>query len=419
MKSSSSSFFYHILFFLFWPFGAFLLAITTNINKRNSHLIILFFYLLYGTTFVLDNEGFDSFRYYQWFVSWSDKGITDYWETILNIFEGASIESGQTDLFLPTINFFLSQLSTSSGVLFGFFALIFGVVSLKSLRLISIGSEQSNNLLYKYYLFFFISIIAIININGFRFWFASWVFFYGAYRFLTTEKREDKIRFSLVVISSSLVHFSYIIWICLFFIHRLLGRKIKIFFVLALVGLILPLGDYLVGFTEYFELSSLYEDKIEGYFAADAMTSFEEQEQGRVWFKRIPFLYYGEIGLALSLLLRYWNEGSKSLKAPTLNLLNYLSFLFLIMTHFSHIGQMIRFRAIFGLFLVASLIQVYNDLKIYKPRVIDLITVPALLIHLSLVFRSGAETMNFYALAPIFYPFSYFDSTPLSSILFN
>ena len=64
------------LFFIIWPFGTYLSAIT-DIRSKSSRIVIFTFWLLFGLSFIPKDQELDSYHYYQEFVQNSNITLSE------------------------------------------------------------------------------------------------------------------------------------------------------------------------------------------------------------------------------------------------------------------------------------------------------------------------------------------------------
>lgn len=371
-------------------------------------------FILYGFTFVLQNEGMDSYRYYSWFTEWGELSFNDYVYTLEQILRGDSYKAGRTDPFTPTLNYLLSRISISSGLLFGVYAILMTAVMFSAYRILTTDGKGGGKRLALYSLAFFAA-ISIVNINGFRFWFASWLFILSIL-WISYPDKSNKTGY-LILMSAGLVHFSYL----LFALLVPLMIRLKKFYVIALgfglLGLIYPLDKIMMQFTEGNEIGVLlFDAKSDNYLNQETIEEFADKRTNVVWFKRIPFLYYGSV---LTLVYTVFLTLKKRVYSKSvMSLLQFTCIFFGFVSHVSEIGQLIRLQGVFITLVIACHLLLISEGVRHKLKSVDFIFMISLLVHLSLVFRAGSESFSVYLLGPMPWLTSIYDSFALSELLF-
>src|SRR5690606_4926513 len=189
-----------LLMVVIWPILGLIMAIR-HYNSFNAKNIILYFCVLFGFTFVID-EAMDGDRYAQRLKD--DYGKT-FSESALNEHISGLYETS-LDFVQPLINFIVSRFTDSHHVLFAVYALIFGYFWLKTIDFVNKRVQLGRNKLTIVYTIFLISLITIFNLKGFRMLTAAWIFIYGA---LHVVFKKDW-RYLLVSFAACTVHFSFL-----------------------------------------------------------------------------------------------------------------------------------------------------------------------------------------------------------------
>ena len=198
-------------------------------HKRESKYIIYFFLIFFGFTFVLGNEKLDSFHYAEYFRDISNLSLLDFKKMLSNFL----LSENSLDLAQPILSFLISRFSDNYHLLFGCIASIFGYFYLKSINILYIHYHNSKSQISLLFLLFFVLILnPIFNINGYRFWIATWVFFYGGYVLITTK---DK-KYLFVCFLSMFFHFSFIFPNFILLVYLFLGNQNFYYYILFIVS---------------------------------------------------------------------------------------------------------------------------------------------------------------------------------------
>ena len=219
---------YRLLFFIIWPFGAFLYSIL-QIRSKSSLLIVYLWFIVFGIGFSAKNPVADSFRYVEDFKSMTSFSRDDYAENVAEYF---TFESNIKDLYTYTVNVVVSQFTDNYHYIFLIFAIVFGSFYVKSLGYFTKLPKINNKCIFYCLLFVFCFSNPIFNINGVRFWTASWI---GTW-FLFKIFVDNNYKYLPFITFLPLVHGSFIIYVVLVLLACLLIRKTKFLIPLFIIS---------------------------------------------------------------------------------------------------------------------------------------------------------------------------------------
>jgi hypothetical protein len=215
----------NFIFFLLSPFLGFVQAFKYHRESWAQNSIWLFV-IFYGYT-MCHPEIMDSSRYVANLVNLYNNPMT--WDLFTANFY--SEESDAVDIYQPLVTFILSRFTKDGNVLFAVFGIVYGYFFSRNIWLLLNLCKKSKVDQKSWLLIIsFVCVIGFWNLNGVRMWTAAHVFFYGAFQYLVNNKRNG-IAF---VISSMLIHFSYILPIgvfLLFILIRIPWQALYFFFV--------------------------------------------------------------------------------------------------------------------------------------------------------------------------------------------
>lgn len=403
------------LLFIVWPFLSFLYALL-NFKSRPLRKFIFLFFIYYGFVFIVKNPEVDANRYIEQFQEWTKRGVDDYIAQVSSIYSEGS-EENITDPFIITVDFVLSRFTFSKHFLMATFAFFFGFVYLKSIGSIFDYSKESNSTLLILYYFYFASILSIINISTFRFAFASWVFFYGAYQVVVIRGLSPKasmLQYVLIAFSAILVHFSFLIPCLILLIYLAAGNLGLLYYPLVLASFMLrqDFSDLII--LQDADIPSAISKKSQAYLSEGYKSLYNENREGLKWFIRYPFNF---IFAGIALFFIRIRHNLSSLQPGTINLFYFCLLYFAFANFVGETNQLIRFQFLTSLFVIALIIRVYKDLSITNFRWIDGLALGVFVLHSLLIFRIGSETINVLLFSPSFLAFLD-DSTTLYDILF-
>lgn len=367
------------------------------------------FFIYYGITFLITNPEVDSNRYLEQLVEWANNDWKDYINSLTSLYTNSKTEeqTSVTDPFLISINYFLSRITTAQGALFGVFAFFFGFVYIKSISLLFDYKSAENKTLTTFYLIYFSIIVSIFSISGFRFWMASWIYFYGAYQLVVNNSVDFKnsLRFFFIASLSVLIHFSFLPPIVVLLIYWLVGNRILVYYVLAFLSFLNPLdADDLRTFNQL-EAPESFRKKSSGYLSNQYGEFHNEIKSNLKWFVKYPFTFYFTTVLPILLRFRFKLQ---LLSQGTYNLYCFTVLFFAFTNYVKDVNQLIRFVNVYSLFCIALIIRVYKDLHVSKFYAIDIIGFLFLLLHFSITLRVASESINVLIFSPL--PVALFES---------
>ena len=223
----------HFFLFISWPFISFIFALKNFNQPKAKYFIILFFGLFGYTFFINSNSAADSIRYAQTFIDFSNSSYLEL-HTILSSF---NYDNGSSfDIVIPLLSFSLSKITNNWHILFAVYAILYGYFNIKCISLmynLYLTKANYNSLLY---FLFFLLIAPIYEINGIRYYLATWIFFYGAYYVVIYEK----YIYLIIALFSCLVHFSYFSANMILIVFVILGRKNIVYYPLLISSFIVP-----------------------------------------------------------------------------------------------------------------------------------------------------------------------------------
>jgi len=383
----------YLLLFILWPFLAFLAALK-NYRDREARKVVYFFLIYYGLTFVIANPYVDAARYAMTLRENANLPFSD----IFKIIGGIYATDTSIDIIEPLISFIVSRFTSFHGVLFAVYAAIFGYFFLKSVNLLYHKQADKPSINSYIFLIFFIFLLPITNINGFRMWTAAWIFFYGAYHVILNR---DK-KYLLVALSASFVHFSFISANAILLIYFLAGNRNLIYIPLAIISFVSPYLASPIFNLAATRLGGAFQSRYEGYSSDNYIEAIQASSQQASWFIKIGndmLGYYLIVAIIIIqiLILRKKDTQEKGVR----NLFSFL-FLFLAFVNFAKVIPSfgIRFQIVF--FMFGTLYLFLQILKLGTGRIhfITLLGLFPMLLYMAVTFRLGSESINVWMFAP-------------------
>lgn len=323
-----------------------------NFHFRWAKNLIWCFIVFYGYTFVFSNKGLDSDRYVQSLkylakqqsVSFSEFGQLLYSE-----------DTNYVDILQPLLTFLVSRVTDDPRILFACFAFIFGFFYSRNVWFLLIKVENKIKREALPFLILFIFVVAIWQINGFRFYTAAHIFVYGL--FLVADGKRGKG--FLFCAASLFVHFSFSLPLMILVIYLLIGNKLvlSLFLYLASFFIAQVNPESLRVYGE--SLPIVFQQRSERYISDEYLEVRENQREKGRWFLegRTTYLVYITNVLLIIVFLRHYHALKKNYHAASLftysllllALANVLSQVPSVGDRFEQVSLLILFSAFFFL----------------------------------------------------------------------
>jgi hypothetical protein len=389
--SLSSSNYYFVLF-LVWPFLAFLTAIM-NYSQKEARKTVYMFLVYFGLTYIISVEGYvDAAGYAMDLKANAQLPFSDFF----NIVGGLYNSGTSVDIIEPFISFIVSRFTDNHRILFAVYAAVFGFFYLKSISLIYNRYRENPGWNVLIFQIFFILILPITSINGFRMWTAAWIFFYGAYHVVLYRDP----RYILIALSASLVHFSFLSANIILLIFYLAGNRNFIYLPVALASFVLPQLLSPVFESISLALGGGLQGRFESYSSGEYIIGNRESFEQASWFLKIEkdMVFYYLLLVIIIIQLRFRNLMKN--KAGK----NLFSFLLLFLA-FVNFGKSIpafgtRFQIIFFLFATLYVIMCLVKLPGEKVSFLTLVGMFPMVLYVVVSFRQYSDSINAWIIAP-------------------
>jgi hypothetical protein len=382
-----------------------------NYTQKEARLVVFFFLVYFGLTFVADNELMDAYGYAETFIFYSTLPMKEFF----NVLSGAYTRGATLDFMEPAITFILSRFTSNYHIFFAVFAAIFAYFNLRSFNSLYDQYRESPNLNSWVFLAFSLTVVPITELSGLRMWTAAWIFFWGAYQLLLTRK----FKFLLLALSACLMHWSFINVSLLLVIWYVAGNRNFIYTVLAIASF----------FLHYFLQSALefvieitgagIASRVEGYTSESHSETYQEWFESTSWFIQLNHDMIWYFFIAAIVLIRITNRGIMQGKLEK----NWYGFLLLLFT-LANFGRSIpdfgmRMQTLFLLFASVYLFLYFKNLSTKKLNYITVIGAFPLLLYTLIRFREAADSMSAYLMAPGFGMPLLNPGLALTEVLFN
>lgn len=378
----------NLILYIFFPFFAFLHSLK-NFATKQSGIIFVLFSALYGYCFTFKITTADSFRTALGFYLTEPRLIAD-------IVESYS-EGGITDIFKP-VTYSITKLFTDNPkILFALYGFLFGLFCYLSIKILVRERVGKNDLYLIVLMIMFFSVNSIVNINGIRFWLATWVFFYFCVQYFLYSNKMAIVGLFAV----TLVHFAYLVIIIYVVLLKKLylsffrRNPLKVLFILFIISFfasfILPESTIRNTIGEDVTEMAALNRKYSAY--TDMSVSYSRRGNDLYSQTNIAFTNYSQYAaktmafILCIIIYRRFKNLAKSSTTTTLFILvlAFFSFSFLS-SSLMHSGG--RYLIMSWLFLLYLLFRIYNQNreKIWQRCIIALLPTVALYYFILIVF---------------------------------
>ena len=168
-----------MILFLICPIIAFLYSLQ-DVKTRSSYLVFFLICILFGWMFVADFEAADSFRYKNEFLSFAVSPDYNMKFALESYFSENSLDK---DIYHKCLYWLAAKIGGNNYHFFFLLgAVVFSFFFLKSMKYVTDNPNFQQGFYCMVLLFLFAYSNPIFNINGIRFWTASWVGVYVLFK---------------------------------------------------------------------------------------------------------------------------------------------------------------------------------------------------------------------------------------------
>jgi hypothetical protein len=384
----------YLLLFLLWPFLAFIHALA-NYTQKEARKVVYFFLIYYGLCFFIDfSLYYDAVGNALRLKNNSALPFSDFFKIVGGLYSSET----SVDILEPLISFIVSRFTSDYRVLFAVFAALFGFFYLRSFDLLYDRYVNKPNWNAVIHLIYFILIIPITSISGFRYYTAAWIFFYGAYHVILYRDP----RYIILSLSSSFVHFSFLTANAILIIYFISGNRNLIYIPLVIISFVMPhlMGPFFK--TLSLRLGGSLQSRYEGYSNEGYISGISESYDNASWFLTLSTdLVFYYLLLAIVIIQLKTRKDNKSQEER-----NLFSFL-LIFLSFVNFGKVIpslggRFQTVFLLFTTFYIFLFYVKRVSNKINLITLAGIFPMFLNAAVTFRVGSESINAWIFTPGF-----------------
>jgi hypothetical protein len=385
--------------FFFSPIISLVVALN-NFKVSWSKNLVWAFVVFFGFTFVVSNQ-MDSTRYSDSLVRMAKLPIGNLANFLSLIYEK---ETGYVDVLQPLLTFIVSRFTDNSRVLFAVFGFVFGFFYSRNLWFLFSFVEGKLKREAIPFLLLAALVIAIWQINGFRFWTAAHVFVFGIFTLLT----KGKIKGLVLCSTSLLIHFSFILPVLLTFIYLLAGNRLVIFMILYFASFFITQvrPEALKSYSG--KIPEVFQERTEAYTSEKYIKERGKLNQQANWYVegRVIAIHYSINLLLAVLFFRYKTKISSNKIAA--GMLCFGLLLATVTNLLSQVPSMLRFQMVSDIILFSFFfLFVQQEKRNVFPQWVYIPFLLSAILYLVVEIRIGFETASLLTVLgnPLIAPF--------------
>lgn len=381
----------YLILFIIWPFLAFLVALA-DYSRKESRMVVYFFLIYFGLTFVSDSDIMDSYRYVETLRFYAKLPLKDIFKAV----SGYYSYSAAVDFIEPLLTFLISRISKSHHIYFAVFAAFFGFIYLRSFNLLYDQYKESPNRNAWVFMAFTIVIIPITSLSVLRMWIAAWIFYFGTYHVL----KFHKFKYVLLAMTACLMHWSFMSLSLILIAYYFAGNRNYIYTPLAIASFFIPqiISPLLELVATIF--GGGIGARVEGYTSESHALIYQDWLSTNSWFLLLSHNLIWYFFIFAIVVIRVFKRDAVRGKLEE----NWYSFMLLLFT-LVNLGRSIpdfgmRMQNIFILFASVYLFLYFKNLSEKRLRLLTYVGIFPLLLYTIIQFRIGADSINAWLFAP-------------------
>lgn len=265
------------LFWLFWPFGALVHALS-HFKSTTTKMIVWLFCVYFGAAFVIPEDkpgAADSARY--------SRNLIIMHETPITLSElGESIYDPKTnvvDIYQPLITWIVAMFTDNPKWLFIIFSAVFGFFYVNNLWLVFEQIKRKPSWLSIVFLVAIALTIPIWYVNGVRMYTAAHIFLFGILSYFLKSNKKGL----LWLLLSVFVHFSFIFPLAIFITYLVIPKSIILLFVFYIATSLVTELNLVEVRSSLSWMPKVFQPKIEGYTNQGFYELIKESSKTRSW----------------------------------------------------------------------------------------------------------------------------------------
>ena len=387
--------------FIFWPFGAFILALRKIRIKRYQGLILLFSFLFGYSVYLYSG---DIVRYGESFLVITNYTWSDYWFLVSHTLSpdkfinySPNVVNTQPDIYALSLQFIVSRFTENPRWFWAIVSVVYTGFFLMFINEVSKEVKWVNSRVQTVFFVFLLMIVPFyVGVTGVRFWTALFLFMTFTIRYVRT----GEVKNILILSISVLIHFSFVIPVVLLILYRFIKLS-KLFSTSLIIASIfiffyLPESEFLNTIQNNMGVldETTIKERIEGYTDEENIGARRDLISATNWYvtaRANAIVYF----FLLIFILEYFNFFNWRYNS-FLHKLNPLLLVFFCVTLISfNLPSIARFQYVFFLLLLIHLTVIAgSNLRSKKLTIIAYIMLPILLLHTVVILRAGFYTVD-------------------------
>lgn len=344
-----------VILFVISPLAAFLYSLQ-DVKTKSSYFVFFLFCTLFGWMLIADFEFADAYVYKNQFLQFAVSPDHNMRQVLSEYFTPDSLEK---DIYRYVLFWLAAKIGgTNYHILFMLAAVFFSYFYLKSMRFVTDNPHFEQGFYGLILLFLFTYSNCIFNINGFRFWTASWI---GVYAILKILK-DHNFLYLLLLIILPFIHVSMPLLIIMVALSWIMRKRMRI--VIPLLVSSFFVSVFALKFLELIQpyLPPVFQGLIWSYTqSTTALDGFEET--GPLYAQILSFLPFLLL-MAMTVLLLVEKNNFTSQKGK--EVLGFYLVFYTITNILAAIPSGVRFTFIAMPILVYVWIENYDVMKKYN-----------------------------------------------------
>ena len=242
-----------------------------DLKSKQARLVVFGFCLCFGLCFTVGSDraegSLDGISMRQEFEESKDISAGQFANYLSEYFE---FDTGDQDIYIVAVSYLVGRLTDNYHYFFLTLALVFAFFQLKCLKYF-VKEDYFNSSIICIILSCLFLWNNIFNINGARFWTASWIGLYCVFRIFYDKKPQ----YLILSLLTPMVHASFVVFPVVLLLGILLGKLDKFWAVLFVISWIFSVfaTDFQINPFKNIELPFLIEKKVEAYTDRDFIES--------------------------------------------------------------------------------------------------------------------------------------------------
>ncbi len=314
------------------------------------------------------------------------------------------VDENYADFLQPFLTFVVSRVTDNHSWLLAVFGLIFGYFYSRNLWFVIDRLKDRADAKILFFLIVFALIVPIWNINGFRFWTATHIFFFSLVRIIY----EGKKGYFALLLLTVFVHFSFVLPICITLLYFIAGNRLTYyfyFFVFSFFITEINIGTFSTVITSF--LPEVFVTRSEGYISDDGSEESlnqqalkQELSENRNWYAKFYLKAINWTVAAYLVFIFYYCKDIYNRNVMLRNILSFVLYFYAVSNILSLIPSGRRFVVISNLIAMAVILlymQFFTKEK--RSDMLFKVSLPFLILFSVISFRNSFKSIGVITVA--------------------